>query len=253
MVLALENTAMCWAITGPLGSGKSLVAVATAVDSLRDRHTFVCTNIHFNLKAVSSFCGFDVRPYVLYFDPMAQGFDPTKLPCGSPRGYKGRDRVRCLVIIDECAEFFDQYSSAKDSRIQNFLSWLRHCSKRGQDVFLIVQHRDFINKSLRTLCARFVVCTNLSLVRIPLLSVRFLPNVSVATTFDRYGNRGGLRPVFLRQSRWGRFYDTAEQISTCSGFSPPSIANVRGSIFDTYRYRAFLLLVFHVIALLFLS
>lgn len=250
MILPLENTSMCWAVTGTLGSGKSLCAVATAVDCLRDRQTVVCTNIHLDLEAVSKTCGYNVRPYVHYIDLMSPSFDPCLLPCGSPRGYRGSDRVRVLVVLDECAEFFDQYSSAKDYRIQSFLSWLRHCSKRSQDVLLIVQSKDFINKSLRTLCARFVVCTNLSLVRIPILHLRFLPNISVAITYDRYGNRGGLPPVFLRQSRWGKYYDTAEQISTHMGFTTPATAKVQGGFFSAVRYRLFITYIFYIIIIL---
>lgn len=253
MILPLENTSMAWAITGTLGSGKSLCAVATAVDALFYRHTMIVTNIKLDIAQVNKECGYDCKPYIRYFDPMDKEFDPFKLPCGSPRGYRGSDKVRVIVIIDECAEFFDQYSSAKDYRIQSFLSWLRHCSKRGQDVFLIVQSKDFINKSLRTLCARFVVCTNLSLIRLPVLHFRFLPNISVAVTFDRYGNRGGLPAVFLRQSRWGRFYDTAQQISTHTGFNNPPVASVRGSSVSPVRYRAFFILLVYIIFLVFIA
>lgn len=248
MIFPLENSSMVWAITGTLGSGKSLCAVASMVaDALSSRHCVVVTNIKLNEKAVSDYCGYDVSPYVKYIDLMAPDFEPTSLPSGTPRGYRGRDRVRVLIVLDECAEFFDQYSSARDLRIQKFLSWLRHSSKRSQDVYLIVQSKEFINKSLRLLCARFVVCTNLSNIRFPILHFRFLPNITSVVFYDKYGNRGGLPAVFLRQARWGRFYDTAQQISSYSGFSAPVVATIPKSYSLGVRHLVFWLLLFYAV------
>lgn len=253
MIYPLEKTSMVWAVTGTLGSGKSLSAVASMVDdALMSRHCVVVTNIKLNLPAVSSYCGYDVSPYVHYVDLMSPDFDPSALPCGTPRGYNGPDRVRVLVVLDECAEYFDQYSSARDGRIQRFLSWLRHSSKRSQDVYLVVQAREFLNKSLRLVCARFVVCTNLSNIRLPILHVRFLPNITSLVFFDKYGNRGGLKAVFLRQSKWGRFYDTSQELSSYTGFSAPHVATVRGSSFTGLRHVVFFSLVLYFVALLFL-
>ena len=126
-MLRLESTTNVWGITGNLGGGKSLTAVSMAVSALSDGF-FVCSNIRLNLSAISSHLGFDVSKLVLFFSLDDPDFDAFKLPCGSPRGSRGGKRV--VIILDEVAEWFDQYSTHSNPVVRNFLSWLRHSSKR---------------------------------------------------------------------------------------------------------------------------
>lgn len=212
MAIELERTAQLWGITGNLGGGKSLTAVWFAVRAIRQGY-FVCTNITLNVSVLERLVGswaVNLYQHISFDDP---DFDPFKLPCGSPRGSRGDKRV--LVILDECAEWIDQYSSAKDPRIARFWSWLRHSSKRSQDVFIVVQRPDYLNKVVRILISRWVMVADLATYRIPVLRLRFpfMSGYVMRNVYDRSGTRiGGVS--FISKSTWGVFYDTAECLNS---------------------------------------
>lgn len=208
MAIELERTAQLWGITGNLGGGKSLTAVWFAVRAIQSGY-FVVSNITLREDSLRRLVGdyaVNLYQHVSLDDP---DFDPFKLPCGSPRGRGGDKRV--LVIFDECAEWIDQYSSAKDPRISRFWSWLRHTSKRSQDVFIIVQRPDYLNKVVRILISRWIMVADLQTYRLPVLRCRFpfMGGYVMRNVYDRSGVRiGGVS--FISKSRWGVFYDTAE-------------------------------------------
>lgn len=207
-MLHLERTAQVWAITGNLGGGKTLSSVALAVDSM-SRGYFVVTNITLKTDVIASVYGKRVASLYLHISLDSPDFDPFALPCGSPRGTKGGKRV--LVILDECAEWVDQYSNAKDPRIARLWSWLRHSSKRSQDVLLIVQRMDYLNKVLRLLISRWIVVDDLAVWRMPVVRLRlpFAGNYVMIRIFDRSG-RLLYSPTYCCKSTWGAYYDTAE-------------------------------------------
>lgn len=208
MAIELERTAQLWGITGNLGGGKSLSAVHFAVNAMRDGF-FVCSNITLKLDLLCAVYGPYMSCLYQHISLDDPDFDPFKLPCGSPRGSGGRKRV--LVILDECAEWVDQYSSAKDPRIARLWSWLRHSSKRSQDVFLIVQRPDYLNKVLRILVSRWIWVNDLAVYRLPYFKIRvpFCSGFVMRNIYDRLGNRiGGLS--LIRKATWGKYYDTAE-------------------------------------------
>lgn len=207
-MINLERTAQLWGITGNLGGGKTLTAVQFAVESIR-MGFFVCTNITLDIDRISLFYGDYCRKLYLHVSLDDASFDPFKLPCGSPRGSGGKKRV--LIILDECAEWVDQYSSAKDPRIARLWSWLRHSSKRSQDVFIIVQRPDYLNKVIRILITRWIWVHDLAVYRIPVLKFRFpfCSNLVMRNIFDNLKNRIGA-VSFASKSHWGQFYNTAE-------------------------------------------
>lgn len=208
-MIELEKNALVWGVIGNLGGGKSLSAVAVAVHSIRCGY-MVVSNITIDIDKI-------VTDYNI---PWARGlyqkislddptFDPFKLPCGDPRGSGGKKRV--LVILDECAEWFDQYTSAKDGRVQRLLSWLRHSSKRSQDVILVVQRQEYLNKSVRILVARWIWVDDLAVYRMPYLKIRFpfMSGYVMQNVFDRAGLKVG-SVQFLAKKHYGSFYNTAE-------------------------------------------
>ena len=122
------------------------------------------------MDVVSRIYGAWTRKLYHHFSFEDEDFDPFKLPTGSPRGSGGNKRV--LVIMDECAEWVDQYSSAKDPKIARFWSWLRHSSKRSQDVLLIVQRLEYLNKVIRLLISKWVIVDDLRVYRLPVIKMR---------------------------------------------------------------------------------
>lgn len=208
MSLRLERTAQVWGITGNLGGGKTLTAVYMAVNAMRNGY-FVCSNITLNVDLICLSFGKNLRSLYKHISLDSPDFDPFKLPVGSPRGSGGGKRV--LIILDECAEWVDQYSNAKDPRIQRLWSWLRHSSKRSQDVLLIIQRPDYLNKVLRLLVSRWLIIDDLAVWRLPVLRLR-LPLCSgfvMQRVFDRC-SRLVQSPSFVNKSTWGVFYNTAE-------------------------------------------
>ena len=197
MIPQLERTAQVWAITGNLGGGKTLTAVAMAYEAMKKGY-FVVSNVRLNTEIMKKSI-----PYVedLYMHIEVQSedvdengnlivreqFNPFDLPAGSPRGTRNPKRV--LVILDEVAEWFDQYSNAKSVLLQRVMSWLRHSSKRNQDVFFIVQRREYLQKNFRLLISRWLICDDLATWRIPVVKIHipFMADWCMARTFDRAG------------------------------------------------------------------
>lgn len=206
--MQLERTAQVWGISGNLGGGKTLSAVEIAVRSLSSGYC-VATNIDLNIDLIANELGSWVRPLYVRID--LEKDDPMSWPCGDPRGSGGDRRV--LVIIDEVAEWFDQYSSTSPA-VKRFLSWLRHSSKRSQDVFLVVQRREYLAKSLRILVARWIWVEDLAVFRIPKLRMKipFCGGFVARSFFDRLGN--SIQPLeFCGKARWGRYYSTAQMLT----------------------------------------
>lgn len=206
--MQLERTAQIWGITGNLGGGKTLTAVEIAVRAIASGY-YVCTNIDLKIDLIASERGDWVR--ALYRRVDMSRDDPMDWPSGDPRGSGGDRRV--MVILDEVAEWFDQYSSTS-AEVRRFLSWLRHSSKRSQDVFLVVQRREYLAKSLRILVARWIWVEDLAVFRMPKLRIRvpFCSHLVARTFWDRVGN--SIQPMeFARKSRWGRYYATAQLLT----------------------------------------
>lgn len=197
------KTANVYGIYGHLGGGKSLTAVELSLFFLKKGFT-VTSNIQLNhiegLKGRFQF----IEDF--------QGVDFWQLPCGAPRG--SSDPFRSVIVVDECAEFFDQYSSSSPV-LKSFLSWLRHSSKRGQFVILIVQQPEFIAKSLRLLINKWIVCVDMEQFRLPVLKVRipFTRDFVWRRLFDRYGNLISRGFNFGDKKYIGFFYNTAQSIA----------------------------------------
>lgn len=207
-MLELERNALVWGITGNLGGGKTLTSVYFMVNAISQGY-MVVTNITLDIDRICKRYGEWARDLYMHVSLDDPSIDPYKFPCGDPRGSGGRRRVLC--VFDECAEWFDQYANAKAPNIQRLWSWLRHSSKRSQDVFLIVQRPDYLHKVLRILIARWLQVNDLAVWRIPVLRAKmpFCGGLVVASPYDRTGLRVG-HAHFIRKKVWGRYYNTAE-------------------------------------------
>lgn len=207
-----ESTSQVWGISGNLGGGKSLTAVSMIHDALA-RGWYIVTNMELNTALLSADLRFDVTRLIQRVD--MDDSDPMSWPCGSPRGSGGNKRV--VVVLDEVAEWFDQYSGTS-SQVRSFLSWLRHSSKRGQDVMLIVQRKEYLAKSLRILVARWIWCEDLAVWRVPILRFRipFCRGLVMRSVTDRVGNVLQYLDV-VSKSRFGRFYSTSQCLVSRAG------------------------------------
>lgn len=210
--MQLERNALVWGIVGNLGGGKTLSAVEIAVKAMQSEY-FIVTNIDLHIDRISLYVGFDVSG--LYRRCNLEVDNPFDWPMGDPRGSGGKRRV--LVILDEVAEWFDQYAGTSPS-VRNFLSWLRHSSKRSQDVFLVCQRREYLAKSLRLLIARWIWVDDLAVYRLPYLRMRvpFCSGLVVRSFFDRQG--ASVQPWETSAKRtWGRFYETSQMLAGSLG------------------------------------
>lgn len=211
-MIRLEGSSQVWAITGNLGGGKTLSAVALAVNAM-SRGFFVVSNVTFDLEMVSRVYGKRVASLYKHISLDDDDFDPFALPVGSPRGSSGGKRV--VVLLDECAEWFDQYSNAKDRRISRLWSWLRHSSKRSQDVVLVVQRLEYLNKVVRLLVSRWLIVDDLAVWRMPFIKLRipFARDFVMQRVFDRSGRLIN-GPAYVQKSVWGCYYNTAECLNS---------------------------------------
>lgn len=227
-MIELERTSQVWGICGNLGGGKTLTAVSMAYHAMRMGY-FVVSNVTLNLDKISLTIPDCKQLYMhivvrdeQYNDNgdlvKSEDFNPFTIPSGSPRGTT--DGKRVLVILDECAEWFDQYSNLKSKSISRVMSWLRHSSKRSQDVVFIVQRRDYLNKNFRILVSRWINVEDLAVWRLPLLHIRvpMMGGYVMAQTFDKVGNISQSLK-FISKSRYGQYYDTAECLSNFGGKS----------------------------------
>lgn len=211
-MISLDPSPLVWGITGKLGGGKSLSAVSLAYYGL-SRGFFVVSNITLDIDVLSLSLGSYVKKLYKHFSFEDPDFDPFDLPAGSPRGSGGNKRV--LVIMDECAEWIDQYSNLKDPRISRFNSWLRHSSKRSQDVILIVQRLEYLNKSVRLLISKWLIVDDLRVYRLPIVKcvIPFCGGLCMQRVFD--GNKRLLQgPCLVSKSFFGKFYKSSECLNS---------------------------------------
>lgn len=247
-MIRLEKTAQVWCICGNLGGGKTLTAVSMAYHAMLEGY-FVCTNVTLNMDEICKTIPYARQLYMHIvvrkeeWDEQgnlisSEDFNPFTIPSGTPRGHEGGKRV--MVILDECAEWFDQYSNLKSKSLTRVMSWLRHSSKRSQDVVFIVQRRDYLNKNFRILVSRWINVEDLAVWRLPLLHIKvpFMGGFVMAQPFDKAGTMTQ-NLKFIRKSLYGKFYDTAECLSTFGGKSleytvTRKVANYDGLIILIY-------------------
>lgn len=229
------QTAGVYGIYGHLGGGKTLTAVDIALSFLR-RGFPVTTNIQM----------MDLPNSHLYtFCDDIFTVDPWSFPVGAPRG--SSNPYRSCIIIDEAAEMFDQYASP--SFTKPFLSWLRHSSKRGQFVFLIVQRPEFLQKSLRLLINRWIICDDMAQFRLPVFRIKvpFMAPYVRRIVLDRYGNEISRGADYCLKSEIGKHYNTAQSIATqgrADGSIPDIKVDTMSAFFSTFLLLSVVFVIF---------
>lgn len=171
-----------YGITGNLAGGKSYNACRIMLEKLRAGEP-CASNFELCPDAVTRYCGGEYWRDLYY--PLHIGEyledektphpdnDPWTWPRGSDRGTTGGTTIS--IFVDESAEWLDAYLPGGSGRVAGICSWLRQSSKRGQDVFLIIQHPSMMHKRARTVCHRWLWFTNMAEWRIPKVGWRLPP------------------------------------------------------------------------------
>lgn len=140
-----------YAITGGLGSGKTLVSVARIKDYLLQGRR-VATNLNLNLDKLlpARNIGHAVRvkdfPDINDFHLLGRGH---YVPCPKfPGHFSKNEKHNGLLVIDECAVFFNSRDWGNKNRAA-VIAWLRHSRKLGWDVIYIMQDVESIDKQIR--------------------------------------------------------------------------------------------------------
>ena len=157
-----------YALTGGLGSGKTLSAVGRIQQYLRDGKR-VATNLDLDLSrllpARSKVCAVRISDYPTIEDLRLLGrghYVEEKKGTVSgrfARGYSNRaekdgkiysknEKHNGLLVFDETAVFFNSREWA-DKRRAAVIAWLRHLRKLGWDCIYIMQDLDSVDKQLR--------------------------------------------------------------------------------------------------------
>lgn len=151
-----------YAITGKLGSGKSLVSVGRIMDYLAKGRP-VATNLnlyldkYFGQRSKAHYVRLPDIPTVQDLQAIGKGNDSLD------------ESKNGLLVLDECGVFFNSRDWADKGR-QSVISWLLHSRKLGWDVILIVQDIQLIDKQIRTALLEHVgICKRTDRLTIPFI------------------------------------------------------------------------------------
>lgn len=196
---------MIYIITGHLGSGKTLLAVALAQTYLL-RGCRVASNITLNLDHLldpKSKVVADKLPYIP---------TPANLEAIG-RGYAGKydEQKFGLLLLDECGTWLNSHDW-KDKDRRGLFQWVTHARKYGWDVALLVQDWESMDAQIRrSVCEVYVSCSRLDRIKVPFLPIK-LPRIHVATA--RYQGPSGpkIRRWYTRGTALFDAYDTREAV-----------------------------------------
>lgn len=228
---------MIFVVSGKLGSGKSYDCVRMITEHLR-RGGAVRTNISLSLPQLRVSLGRRLAPWQIGIVDVNS--NPREIPTGDLRG---RGNRRCLVVLDECLNWFaSNPDPKKDTRKDVWGEWLRQSDKLGQDVYFIAQNFERAAKWIRELAhvsINIVPIGDIKFCNLIPLKYLFPPLRSCYFAVWRDLGSGCLLQTALhrRTSAIWRFYDTSETF----GFVRPDSAYGEG-LFPPFRLPwAFLL------------
>jgi len=204
-----------YAVTGNLGSGKTLVCVGKIRDAIL-RGSRVATNLDLRLELLA---------------PGAKPGQVTRLsdhPTAAELSWLGlgnesRDEsLNGVLVLDEAGAWLNSRGWQDKDRHQ-VIEWMLHARKLGWDVFLIVQDIALIDKQVRVAFVEHLVrCRRLDRFSVPFLGAVFqwlgsalrLPQVHIANVF--YGTAPGSvcveRWIYQGKDLWG-CYETRQLFS----------------------------------------
>lgn len=203
-----------YAVTGKLGSGKTLACVGRIRDALIQGRP-VATNLDINLDKLVGKKAKNVCLYRLPDKPTAA--DLYALGSGND-GYD--EEMNGLLVLDECGTWFNAREwNDKDRR--GLIDWLLHARKFGWDPYFLIQEVTMMDKQVRkSLLEMVVYCRRLDRLTVPLLDPIYklifdkpMPKKKIHLGVVRYGDQPNA-PVAERWWYLGRelypAYDTKQ-------------------------------------------
>lgn len=217
-----------YAVTGNLGSGKTLVCVGRIRDALK-RGARVATNLDLRLELLCP----DVAPgHVVRLPDHPTADDLVFLGVGND----SRDESKnSLLVLDEAGAWLNS-RGWQDKDRHRVIEWMLHARKLGWDVLLIVQDVSLLDKQVRVAFVEHLVrCRRLDRFPVPFIGpivslvgqALRLPQVHIANVF--YGTANGSlcveRWVYRGLDLWGA-YETRQifraEGTGLSSFLPPA-------------------------------
>jgi hypothetical protein len=166
-----------YAITGGLGSGKTLVSVGRIKDYLEQGRR-VATNLNLDLEKLllpkdkNTLIRMQDFPKIEDLNCIGRGHYVET----SKGIYSKNEKLNGLIVLDECAVLFNSREWGDKTRAP-VIAWLRHSRKLGWDVIYIMQDVNSVDKQLRAgLIEHEGVCKRADRFSLPLIGgfLRFL-------------------------------------------------------------------------------
>lgn len=198
-----------YVITGKLGAGKSLAAVARIQHYLWQGRK-VATNLNLNPEHLLDYWKRNTEIYRIPNKPTVH--DLEALPMGHDEDGPNDARNGALVL-DECGTWFNS-RSWNDKDRGALIEWCRNARKKRWDIFFIIQDVSVMDSQARESFAEHVVyCRRMDRFNIPFLKLP-LPKVHLAVV--KYGD-GAYAPTVDRWWYNGKHlynaYDTEQVFS----------------------------------------
>lgn len=151
-----------YAVTGNLGSGKTLVCVGRIREALLSGRR-VATNLDLRLEFLS---GARSHPPVIRLPDHPKAEHLEQLGVAN----ESRDEsLNGLLVLDEAGAWLNSRGWADKDR-HAVVEWMLHARKRGWDVYLIVQHEALIDKQVRVSFVEHIVrCRRLDRFPVPFI------------------------------------------------------------------------------------
>jgi len=208
-----------YAITGQLGSGKTLVCVGKIRDAIL-RGCRVATNLDLRVELL---CPTVARGQIIRLPDYPDAEHLSGLGIGNPSRDESRNGV---LVLDEAGAWLNS-RNWNDKNRHKVIEWMLHARKLGWDVFLIVQDVSLIDKQVRTAFVEHLVrCRRLDRFSVPFIGAALqmlggamrLPQVHIANVF--YGSGPGAvcveRWIYRGRELW-KCYETRQLFDPISG------------------------------------
>ena len=156
-----------YAVTGKLGSGKTLVSVSRIADAL-SKDLKVATNLDINLKSLCAKT--DKSSRIIRIPDKPTVFDLECIGWGYDKSQPYDEEKFGLIVLDELGTWFNSRGWNDKSR-QDLVDYFLHIRKRRWHVYFIIQDISIADKQLRdTMFEMVAYCRRMDRIPVPIFS-----------------------------------------------------------------------------------